>query len=686
MGGSFLKVDYEEDGSGQGGYAKEMSDGYKEAERQLMLKATSEADVVITTALIPGRPAPKLVSQEMLDGMREGSVVLDMAANAETGGNCVGSVAGGKAVVSGVTVIGYTDLPSRLPATSSEMFAKNIYNFVTSLGQTKGKELPENHLWLDLEDDAVNCMLVAHDGENRWPTPMYNPPPPPPKAEVVEAADAAEAAEEADPKAEFVEGAALAAGVAGALVASGLLSHDPSTSSLLASFMLSSYAGYMVVWGVAPALHSPLMAETNAISGMTAVGGLALLLAEHSEAAAPPAALALGTLATFVSAVNIVGGFRVTQAMLDLFKRPDDPEEHYGLYAAPAALAAAGTVGATFLGAGAEQMPTVAGAGAAVSCIAGIGGLADMSTARMGNVLGMTGVFLGLTATFAAYVDGGADATQVAESLAILGAGGAVGWGVAGRVSPIELPQTVAAFHSLVGVAAVAAAVGEYLASSSAGGGGGLLDAGALTALSAAVFIGGVTTTGSLVAFGKLSEMLPSKAVALPAKDAVNLGLLGACGLAAASVVGVGGVDGLLDPTLALGGMAAASGLLGALLTSSVGGADMPVVITVLNSYSGWALCAEGFLLGNPLLSSVGALIGFSGAILTKIMCDAMNRDIATVIFGGAPAPAAAASSSSSGDEAVVERNPHTEIVSKDVAAMLVAAKEVRELDLNDEI
>ena len=142
MGGSFLKVDYEEDGSGQGGYAKEMSDGYKEAERQLMLKATSEADVVITTALIPGRPAPKLVSQEMLDGMREGSVVLDMAANAETGGNCVGSVAGGKAVVSGVTVIGYTDLPSRLPATSSEMFAKNIYNFVTSLGQTKGKELP----------------------------------------------------------------------------------------------------------------------------------------------------------------------------------------------------------------------------------------------------------------------------------------------------------------------------------------------------------------------------------------------------------------------------------------------------------------------------------------------------------------------------------------------------------------
>ena len=130
----------------------------------------------------------------MLDGMREGSVVLDMAANAETGGNCVGSVAGGKAVVSGVTVIGYTDLPSRLPATSSEMFAKNIYNFVTSLGQTKGKELPENHLWLDLEDDAVNCMLVAHDGDGRWPTPMYNPPPPPPQAEVVEAADAAEAA------------------------------------------------------------------------------------------------------------------------------------------------------------------------------------------------------------------------------------------------------------------------------------------------------------------------------------------------------------------------------------------------------------------------------------------------------------------------------------------------------------
>ena len=112
------------------------------------------------------------------------------------------------------------------------------------------------------------------------------------------------------------------------------------------------------VWGVAPALHSPLMAETNAISGMTAVGGLALLLAAHGGGASgdvvadlPPAALALGALATFVSAVNIVGGFRVTQAMLDLFKRPDDPEEHYEYYAAPAALAAAGTVGATLIGA-----------------------------------------------------------------------------------------------------------------------------------------------------------------------------------------------------------------------------------------------------------------------------------------------------------------------------------------------
>jgi NAD(P) transhydrogenase len=206
--------------------------------------------------------------------------------------------------------------------------------------------------------------------------------------------------------------------------------------------------------------------------------------------------------------------------------------------------------------------------------------------------------------------------TQVA---ALSGTGALVGGYLSSRVGPTELPQAVAFFHSLVGLAAAFAAIGEYLNE------GASMDLGAIVASTCAVVIGGITATGSVVAFLKLNGNLSPTPLALQFRDALNAAMLLAIA-ALGSVLTPWGHGLPVPPIAALQGILAISGLLGLHLTASIGGADMPVVITVLNSYSGWALCAEGFLLENPLLTSVGALIGFSGAILTKIMCDAMNR------------------------------------------------------------
>ena len=185
----------------------------------------------------------------------------------------------------------------------------------------------------------------------------------------------------------------------------------------------------------------------------------------------------------------------------------------------------------------------------------------------------------------------------------------------------------------------MAGAGGEYLLNA------GSLDLGTLSTIYLATFIGGVTATGSMVAFGKLSGMMDSKALSLPGRDQLNLAMLSTCAAGMAlflnPALAGSALDGIAaDPEslrlASLGLVAAVSSVMGYHLTASIGGADMPVVITILNSYSGWALVAEGFLLQNTLLSEVGALIGFSGAILTWIMCEAMGRNIVSVIFGGA--------------------------------------------------
>jgi NAD(P) transhydrogenase len=343
---------------------------------------------------------------------------------------------------------------------------------------------------------------------------------------------------------------------------------------------------------VAPALHSPLMAVTNAISGMTAAGGLMLV---GGGVLPGSTSQALGAAAVGLSAVNISGGFLVTKKMLDMFKRPDDPEEHYGLYAIPAGAMLTGL--GTGCAAGMEHVPAAVAVASGVCCIGGIAGLSSQETARMGNVLGMSGVAFGVSSVLGTMP---LDSTMLQVG-GLFGVGGAAGYQIAQKVGPTELPQLVAAFHSLVGLAAVGTAVGDY-AAFLADPAHHVMDGVRAGAIYLATFIGGVTATGSVVAFGKLNGNLDSNAMNLSQRDNLNIGM-GLGSLAAGGLF-------LSDPTNGSKGVAALatttglSGALGAHMTASIGGADMPVVITVLNSYSGWALCAEGFMLNSPMLTT----------------------------------------------------------------------------------
>lgn len=314
----------------------------------------------------------------------------------------------------------------------------------------------------------------------------------------------------------------------------------------------------------------------------------------------------------------------MTTKMLDMFKRPDDPPEYYHLYGVPAAT----TLGLYGVGAVSGKFPEIHAGAATLSgllCIGGIGGLASQTTARLGAVSGQAGVALGVASTLGHLAPSMGTTAAIAGWMAL---GGGAGYYIGNRVEPTSLPQTVAAFHSLVGLAASAAAVGDYINAPDAK----QLDTVHLASIYLASVIGSVTFTGSLVAFGKLDGRLDSAPLKLAARDQINMGL-GAATLGAGAVVM--GAPEVGTGVAALGGALTTSGILGWHMTASIGGADMPVVITVLNSYSGWALCAEGFMLDMPILTTVGALIGCSGAALTKIMCDAMNRDILSVILGG---------------------------------------------------
>ncbi len=380
MGATFLEVDIDEDGSGAGGYAKEMSDEYKEAQRQMMLDQAADVDIIITTALIPGRKAPILVDQDMLNLMKAGSVCVDLAA--ANGGNVAQTQPDEIVTTSnGVKIIGYTDLPSRLASTASNLFANNIAKFILSIGPQTTKQ--KGVFQIDLEDDAVQNMLISYGGNARWPDKItpFTPPPPPARdvAEVVELTPEQEKALiDEESKASFVKNTMIASAAAAVLVGFGLTADSPNAINLMATFGLAGLAGYQVVWGVAPALHSPLMAVTNAISGSTAIGGMLLLASgDHSSTSLIPDSPAhwMGAIATVLSFVNIAGGFLVSGKMLDLFRRPEDPKEFFELYGIPVGVLAAGLAAASFLGVG--DMGLMSGTtsiAASILCISAIAG------------------------------------------------------------------------------------------------------------------------------------------------------------------------------------------------------------------------------------------------------------------------------------------------------------------------
>jgi len=635
LGAKFLEVESDESGEAAGGYAKEMSAEWFAAADKMLLKECASTNVIITTAQIPGKKAPTLIKKEMVEAMPPGSVTIDLAA--ETGGNVETTVPGKVVQVGGVTCVGYTNMPSRMANTASTLFGGNVTKLLQSMVDK------ENNFTVNIEtDEAVRSMCVVHNGAKLDP---YVPPPPPPETEKKEAVT--EVVEEVDPAQEAMKDATIATGVLGTSVAVG--STVPG-AGMLGTFALSVWVGSQAVRGVAHALHSPLMSITNAISGMTIVGGMLQL---GGGIMPTTTAQVLAASAVSLSSINLVGGFIVTKKMLDMFRRPDDPPEYWHYYLIPSGAVCAGFTGLNLVGMGSPGLSSAVALASGLGCIAGISAMSDQKTTRLANYLAMGGVGMGLTTTLFAMQAPGA----VYGQFLLMGAlGGIAGQQIAARIGPTSLPQAVAGFHSLVGIAATSTAVGDFLLH---GVGHGSFHA---ASIYLGAWMGAITCTGSIIACLKLAEKMSSAPLSLPGRDAMNI----AMGVgSAACMVGFMATGSPTMAAMCLAGGVGLSGALGLHMTASIGGADMPVVITLLNSYSGWALCAEGFILDQPLLTVVGALIGSSGAFLTKIMCDGMNRSLTNVILGGF--------GTSSGAVQTSEGLVHTEI---DVAGTVSALKD----------
>ncbi len=306
MNAEFLMLDFpDEDGSGTGGYAKTMSPEFIKAEMALFAAQAAEVDIIITTALIPGKPAPELITERMVANMKPGSVIVDLAA--EAGGNCKLTERNKVVEKYGVTLIGYTDFPSRMAAQSSQLYATNLRHLLAELCPEK-----DGKIVVDMEDEVIRGCTVVKEGEITWP-------PPAPRISLAPSEDIDTSAvkdlalreeKPAHPLAFLVP--LILAGAA--LFGLGLVA-PPVFMGHLTVFVLACFVGYMVIWGVSHSLHTPLMSVTNAISSIIVIGALMQVSSSNSAIAW------LAAAAIFITSINIVGGFAVTRRMLLMFRK-----------------------------------------------------------------------------------------------------------------------------------------------------------------------------------------------------------------------------------------------------------------------------------------------------------------------------------------------------------------------------
>ena len=305
MGASFLEIDFKEEGGSGDGYAKVMSEEFNRRAMELYAEQAKEVDIIITTAAIPGKPAPRLITKEMVDSMKPGSVIVDLAA--ATGGNCEYTQAGKVVTTENqVKVIGYTDFPSRLPTQSSQLYGTNLVNLLKLLCKEK-----DGNINIDFEDVVLRGVTVVRDGEEIPPAQIQVSAQP---KQEIKAAPVAEKKESkpTDPRVKY--GVMAGVGVLflwlASLAPAAFLSH-------FTVFVLACVVGYYVVWNVSHALHTPLMAVTNAISGIIIVGALLQIRQPTGNLFID----ALAFVAILVASINIFGGFRVTQRMLAMFRK-----------------------------------------------------------------------------------------------------------------------------------------------------------------------------------------------------------------------------------------------------------------------------------------------------------------------------------------------------------------------------